>query len=85
MSTTSDYLRHDGRLANQLRDVTITRGWSSQAEGSALIDFGGTRVLCTASFESDVPRWLRGRGPAGSPLSTRCCRGPPIPETRANP
>ncbi|GAB3843502.1 ribonuclease PH [Nesterenkonia populi] len=63
MSTkTSAYTRTDGRTVNQLREVKITRGWSGQAEGSALIEFGDTRVLCTASFESDVPRWLRGRG-----------------------
>ena len=54
--------RADGRLANQLRPVTIERGWSSQAEGSALISFGDTRVLCTASFTPGVPRWLKGQG-----------------------
>jgi ribonuclease PH len=42
--------------------VTIERGWSSQAEGSALISFGGTKVLCTASFTNGVPRWLQGKG-----------------------
>ncbi|MGO3663016.1 MAG: ribonuclease PH, partial [Microbacterium gubbeenense] len=40
--------RADGRALDQLRPVTIERGWSSQAEGSALISFGGTKVLCTA-------------------------------------
>jgi ribonuclease PH len=54
--------RHDGREANQLRDVTIERGWSDQAEGSALISFGRTKVLCTASFTNGVPRWLTGKG-----------------------
>ena len=54
--------RADGRLANQLRPVTIERGWSSQAEGSALISFGDTKVLCTASFTPGVPRWLKGQG-----------------------
>ncbi len=54
--------RSDGRAADQLRPVTIERGWSSQAEGSALISFGGTRVLCTASFTNGVPRWLQGKG-----------------------
>lgn len=55
-------LRADGRSAAQLRDITITRGWSTQAEGSALIEFGNTRVLCTASFTQGVPRWLKGEG-----------------------
>ncbi len=54
--------RADGRSLDELRPVTIERGWSSQAEGSALISFGGTRVLCTASFTNGVPRWLTGQG-----------------------
>ena len=54
--------RADGRSADELRAVTIERGWSEQAEGSALISFGRTRVLCTASFTPGVPRWLTGRG-----------------------
>ncbi|MBC9926349.1 MULTISPECIES: ribonuclease PH [unclassified Leucobacter] len=58
----TDLVRADGRTAGQLRPVTIERGWSSQAEGSALISFGNTRVLCTASFTNGVPRWLSGKG-----------------------
>jgi len=54
--------RIDGRSADQLRPVTIERGWSDQAEGSALISFGRTKVLCTASFTNGVPRWLTGKG-----------------------
>ena len=54
--------RADGRAADELRPITIERGWSSQAEGSALISFGGTKVLCTASFTNGVPRWLNGKG-----------------------
>ncbi|BDZ44380.1 ribonuclease PH [Naasia aerilata] len=54
--------RVDGRTHDQLREVTIERGWSKQAEGSALISFGQTRVLCTASFTNGVPRWLSGKG-----------------------
>jgi ribonuclease PH len=42
--------RIDGRTNDELRPITIERGWSSQAEGSALISFGNTKVLCTASF-----------------------------------
>lgn len=55
-------IRADGRTPNQLRPVTIERGWSDHAEGSALISFGGTKVLCTASFTSGVPRWKVGKG-----------------------
>ena len=54
--------RPDGRAVDELRPITITRGWSRQAEGSALIEFGNTRVLCTASFTEGVPRWLKGEG-----------------------
>jgi ribonuclease PH len=54
--------RIDGRENDQLRPVTIERGWSEQAEGSALISFGRTKVLCTASFTNGVPRWLTGKG-----------------------
>ena len=54
--------RIDGRTAAQLREVTIERGWSDHAEGSALISFGGTKVLCTASFTPGVPRWKVGKG-----------------------
>ena len=54
--------RVDGRTATQLRPVSFERGWSRNAEGSALVSFGDTRVLCTASFEPGVPRWLSGKG-----------------------
>ena len=54
--------RADGRTPQQLREVTVERGWSSHAEGSALISFGGTKVLCTASFTAGVPRWNVGKG-----------------------
>jgi len=55
-------LRADGRTTTQMRPVTIERGWSTQAEGSALIALGNTKVLCTASFTNGVPRWLVGKG-----------------------
>jgi ribonuclease PH len=54
--------RADGRNNDDLRQVTIERGWSDHAEGSALISFGGTKVLCTASFTAGVPRWKVGKG-----------------------
>ncbi|MBQ1027342.1 ribonuclease PH [Micromonospora sp. C95] len=54
--------RPDGRRPDQLRPVTLTRGWSTHPEGSVLVEFGGTRVLCTASVTEGVPRWRRGSG-----------------------
>lgn len=54
--------RSGNRDAAELRPVSIERGWSEQAEGSALISFGHTRVLATASFQPGVPRWLAGSG-----------------------
>lgn len=54
--------RADGRAADELRPVTITRNWLVNPEGSALIEVGGTRVLCTASFTPGVPRWRTGSG-----------------------
>lgn len=58
----ANQVRADGRAADQLRPVSIEVGWSEQAEGSALISFGKTKVLCTASFTEGVPRWLTGGG-----------------------
>jgi ribonuclease PH len=54
--------RSDGRSPDQLRDVKITRGWLDHAEGSVLVEFGATRVLCAASVAEEVPRWRRGSG-----------------------
>src|SRR3954463_7311295 len=54
--------RPDGRTADQLRPVTLTRQWSIHPEGSVLIEFGNTRVLCTASVTEGVPRWRKGSG-----------------------
>jgi ribonuclease PH len=54
--------RPDGREADQLRPVTITRNWLDHAEGSVLVEFGDTRVLCTASVEDGVPAFLRNTG-----------------------
>lgn len=50
------------REANQLRPVTITRGFTEMTPGSVLIEMGRTRVLCTASFDDDVPPWMRNQG-----------------------
>ncbi len=54
--------RPSGRSASQLRPVKITRGYARHAEGSALIAFGDTHVLCTATVEAGVPRFMRGEG-----------------------
>ncbi|MDP9221791.1 MAG: ribonuclease PH [Actinomycetota bacterium] len=54
--------RPEGRAPAQLRDVKINRGWLDQAEGSVLVEFGRTRVLCAASFTQGVPRWRKGSG-----------------------
>jgi ribonuclease PH len=54
--------RHDGRAPNELRPVNITPGFMRSATGSALIEQGGTRVICTASAQEGVPRWMTGQG-----------------------
>jgi ribonuclease PH len=54
--------RIDGRAADQLRPVTFSRGWLDHAEGSVLVEFGRTRVLCAASVTQGVPRWRKGTG-----------------------
>src|ERR1700733_12928208 len=54
--------RPDGRASDELRPVRLTRGWLDHAEGSVLVEFGATRVLCAASATEEVPRWRRGSG-----------------------
>jgi ribonuclease PH len=55
-------MRPDGRRPDQLRDISISRGWLAHAEGSVLVEFGATRVLCAASVQEELPRWRRGSG-----------------------
>jgi ribonuclease PH len=55
-------MRPSGRAVDEMRKVTITRNYTMHAEGSVLIEFGNTRVLCTASVETGVPGWMRGKG-----------------------
>jgi ribonuclease PH len=55
-------MRPSGRKTDQMRDVSFERGYSKHAEGSCLVKFGDTHVLCTASLEERVPPWLRGGG-----------------------
>ena len=55
-------MRNDGRSENQIRKIQITPHVSAYAEGSALVEFGNTRVLCTATYEAKAPPWLMGSG-----------------------
>lgn len=58
----NEFLRKDGRSIDDMRPVTITRGFTSNPAGSVLVEFGRTRVLCTASIEEGVPRFRRDSG-----------------------
>lgn len=62
MTATTPALRADGRRADELRPVTLTRRFLDAGEGSVLVEFGGTKVLCVASFTEGVPRWRKGSG-----------------------
>ena len=62
--------RHDGRAADQLREIRFTRGFTNNAQGSVLVEFGQTRVLCTAMYEDSVPHWKRGAN-MGKPEAER--------------
>ncbi|MFZ4502598.1 MAG: ribonuclease PH [Methylococcaceae bacterium] len=55
-------MRPSGRKPDQLRDITFTCGYTKHAEGSVLVEFGDTRVLCNASVDRHVPRFLKGKG-----------------------
>jgi len=55
-------MRPSGRAPDQMRAISIETGYTKHAEGSCLISFGDTRVLCTASVENSVPPWMRGKG-----------------------
>jgi len=55
-------LRHDGRNPDQLRPLSIERGYTRVAAGSVLVQSGRTTVLCTASVDSSVPPWMAGKG-----------------------
>ena len=63
MASTSDSgKRPDGRASDQLRPVSFERDFTEMSAGSVLVSFGRTRVLCTASIDEDVPRWMKGSG-----------------------
>jgi ribonuclease PH len=55
-------MRPSGRTPDQLRDIRITRHYTRHAEGSVLVEFGDTKVICTASVDNSVPRFLKGKG-----------------------
>jgi ribonuclease PH len=58
----SDTIRPSARQSDQLRDIRLTRHYTKHAEGSVLVEFGDTKVICTASVEDSVPRFLKGSG-----------------------
>ncbi len=62
MNSSSDISRPSGRQPNELRAVRLTCGFTKHAEGSVLVEFGDTKVICNASIESGVPGFLRGKG-----------------------
>jgi len=55
-------MRPSGRATDEMRQVSFTRNYTMHAEGSVLVEFGNTKVLCTASVDSNTPPWLRGKG-----------------------
>jgi RNAse PH (EC 2.7.7.56) len=61
----SQMKRPSGRAADQLRSIRITRNYTKHAEGSVLVEFGDTKVICTVSVENGVPRFSKARAKAG--------------------
>ncbi|UUM30497.1 ribonuclease PH [Vibrio japonicus] len=55
-------MRPNDRQADQIRPIKITRNYTAYAEGSVLVEFGNTKVLCNATVEENVPRWIKGQG-----------------------
>ena len=55
-------MRHDGRAQDELRPLNLLPGFVETADGSVLFSIGRTRVICTASVDTETPRWLRGSG-----------------------
>ncbi|HEY0721122.1 MAG TPA: ribonuclease PH [Gammaproteobacteria bacterium] len=55
-------MRPSGRAPNELRTIRLTRNYTKHAEGSVLVEFGDTKVICTASVDENVPRWMKGKG-----------------------
>jgi ribonuclease PH len=70
-------MRPSGRAPDQMRAIIMEPGFTRHAEGSCLVGFGDTRVLCTASVETNLPPWLRGKGKGWVRPNMACCRGRP--------
>ena len=62
MTDASPTARADGRQVDELRPVSFQRDFTEFAAGSVLVTFGRTKVLCTASIDENVPRWMKGKG-----------------------
>jgi ribonuclease PH len=67
-------MRPADRAAQQVRPLTLTRNYTKHAEGSVLVEFGDTKVLCTATVEEGVPRFLKGQGQGWITADMVCCR-----------
>lgn len=76
------FKRKDGRQSDQIRNVKIETNWSKNAEGSALISIGDTKVLCTASLTSGVPAWFKNSGKGW--VTAEYCMLPRATHTRNN-
>ena len=74
-------MRPSGRQPDQMRDVIITRQFTCHAEGSVLVEFGNTKVICTASVEEGVPRFMKGQGRGWVTAEYGMLPGPPVPAT----
>ena len=66
---TTPHLRHSGRTPDMLREVSFQKGIAPQSSGSVLVSFGNTQVLCAASIEEGVPRWMKEQGVTGGWLT----------------
>ena len=66
-------IRADGRKNDELRNIKITRDFNKYAEGSALVEFGDTKIICTASVEEKVPLLRKAQEKDGLQLNTICC------------
>ena len=76
--------REDGREDDELRPVVITRGFTANPAGSVLVEFGNTRVMCTASVTEGVPRWRKGSGRGWLTTEYAMLPAAPTPARTAN-
>ena len=65
MDTTAEFCRPDGRAIDQLRELTFTPDFAPNADGSVLCAFGNTKVICAATIDNNVPRWMKAQGVKG--------------------